>query len=138
MLSIATLCAFLSLLLLPFLGVEAWICPYNRQSNHRHSAASSAVWSNTRLYMAKSKAQSKQAALREKLAQAIQQKNLNNGDASSTTPSLTPDQIREQNDRLRFEQLLRTKGAMSWNDSAGDGYLTKQQEEEEINASSKF
>ena len=47
---------------------------------------------------------------------------------------LTEREIRERNDRLRFEELLRKGSASVLNDYSSDGYLNKQQEEEEIDA----
>jgi competence protein ComGC len=44
--------------------------------------------------------------------------------------------MQDRNDRLRFEELLKTQPA-SMNDVASDGYLSKEQEEAEINAMRK-
>ena len=82
--------------------------------------------------MAKSKTRSKQADLRDKLAKAKQEKVTVSG-----TASLTAQEIKEQNDRLRFEQLLRSKGGAVLNDFSKDGYLSPQQEDEVIQAKSK-
>ncbi|KAL7563005.1 hypothetical protein ACA910_013529 [Epithemia clementina (nom. ined.)] len=53
----------------------------------------------------------------------------------STTSSLlllSEKEIKERNDRLRFAELLKKSAASVWNDYSKDGYLNKQQEEEEI------
>jgi hypothetical protein len=88
----------------------------------------------TCLFMAKSKTRMKQADLLEKLAKAKQER-LNSGAAPVI---LSAEEIKEQNDRLRFEQLLKSKGGAVLNDISSDGYLTRQQEEEEIDAKSKL
>lgn len=56
---------------------------------------------------------------------------------ASDIDSLTPEQILERNDRLRFEELLRSQGAGIYNDVSDNSYLNAQQEEEEITAKSK-
>ena len=49
----------------------------------------------------------------------------------------SPEAIKERNDRLRFDELLKTKGFVV-NDFSSDGYLNKRQEEEEINAAGMY
>jgi hypothetical protein len=57
-------------------------------------------------------------------------------DQGSETERLTDKEVKEKNDRLRFEELLK-KQSTSLNSVSSDGYLSKQQEEEEIDAFSK-
>lgn len=97
------------------------------------------VDSPTVLSMAK-KMQNKQAELAKKLALAKQQNALKEGvDATSSrgTGRLTDSEIKERNDRLRFEELLKKQTA-SLNDISSDGYLSKQQEDAEIDAYRKY
>lgn len=92
---------------------------------------------DVRLFMAKS-SKSKQAALKEKLEEAKRQKqqqeqaeppvyNCSDG-APARTNTLTEKELKERNDRLRFEELLKKKSFSS------EGYLNVQQEEENIDA----
>ena len=84
------------------------------------------------------RARNKQAALAKKMELARQQKE------GTSTPqeelseksiqSLSDAEIQKRNDQLRFEQLLKTESANVLNNYSKDGYLTKEQEEEEINA----
>lgn len=103
------------------------------------------------LFMGKglNKAKNKQLLLKQKLEDAkrkklIDQSNENdddNGDASKTRQKLqqlTDKEIQEKNDRLRFEELLKKGSASVLNDYSEDGYLNKQQEEEEIDAFRKY
>jgi hypothetical protein len=55
---------------------------------------------------------------------------------SAEKERLTDKEVKEKNDRLRFEELLK-KQSTSMNSASSDGYLNKQQEEEEIDAFSK-
>jgi hypothetical protein len=95
----------------------------------------------TTLGMAKSI--NKQADLMKKLQQAKQQAKESSGEtddesASSTeNTKLSAKEIKERNDRLRFKQLLETGGSSVLNDYSSDGYLNRQQEEEEISAARK-
>jgi hypothetical protein len=86
----------------------------------------------------------KQADLMKKLQQAKQQAKESSGEtdndesASSTeNTKLSAKEIKERNDRLRFKQLLETGGSSVLNDYSSDGYLNRQQEEEEISAARK-
>lgn len=88
------------------------------------------------------RARNKQGDLKKKLELAKQQNKGNDGaGTSSSTPAtaqttnnnLSAQEIKERNDRLRFEELL--KKGPSLRDFDSDGYLTKEQEEEEISAS---
>jgi hypothetical protein len=85
--------------------------------------------------MASSKAQNKQAALRQKM-EAAKRQNQNSVSEISTekSASLSDVDIKERNDRLRFEELLKKGAANVLNDYGTDGYLNRQQEEEEIDA----
>jgi len=94
--------------------------------------------SSTSLFMGKglNKNRSKQAELAKKMALAKQQK-AGNDDTSSAedtkkAAALSAKEIKEKNDRLRFDELLKTK-SISLNDM-NDGYLTAEQEQEEIAA----
>ena len=112
--------------------------------------------SSWRLYMG-SKGLNKQAELRRKMELAKQQKqqqesivtnNDNHGNKTTTTTTnrtqlllLSDQELKEHNDRLRFEDLLKksssTIGLNNNNNNdcySSDGYLTKQQEEEELEA----
>jgi len=46
-------------------------------------------------------------------------------------------EIKERTDRLRFQEMLDKKGSVVLNDYSSEGYLIKQQEEEEIDAARK-
>jgi hypothetical protein len=82
------------------------------------------------LCMASSKSlNNKQAALRQKMEQAKRQ----NEKEAESSRSLSDEEIRQRNDRLRFEELLQ-KGAAAINSSDDGGYLSRKQEEEEIDA----
>lgn len=50
---------------------------------------------------------------------------------------LTDQQIKERNDRLRFEELLQRSGTVL-NEYSADGYMSKKQEEEESDARSTW
>lgn len=93
------------------------------------------VDSPTTLFMAK-KINNKQAELAKKLALAKEQNALKEGvntSGSRVTERLSDSAIKERNDRLRFEELLKKQTA-SLNDISSDGYLSKQQEDAEIDA----
>jgi hypothetical protein len=74
------------------------------------------------------KAKNKQAAFLDKLAKAHNNQQKDNAD-------LSDEEVKERNDRLRFEELL-MNGAFS-NDDSSDSYLNREQEEEEITATRK-
>lgn len=100
------------------------------------------------LFLAKSSSRNKQADLRQKLEEAKRQNNNQQQSDSDNNASVTNnnvddsskenDIIKMRNDRLRFEELLKKSSGNVLNDFSSDGYLTKQQEEEEINASGKL
>jgi hypothetical protein len=82
------------------------------------------------------KARNKQADLLKKMELARQQ---NEGDTTEDTPkaslqSLSNAEIKKQNDQKRFEQLLQQESSNVLSAYARDGYLSKEQEEEEISA----
>jgi len=80
--------------------------------------------------------QNKQAELAKKLALAREQKALKEGidlQGPEAEERLSTTEIKERNDKLRFEELLR-KQSTSFNDVSSDGYLNAQQEEAEIDA----
>jgi hypothetical protein len=83
----------------------------------------------------------KQADLMKKLKEAKQQaKGETVGDDSvnsKETTELSAKEVKERNDRLRFQQLLAEGGTSMLNDYSSDGYLNRQQEEEEISAARK-
>lgn len=88
-----------------------------------------------RLQMAK-KSLNKQAELRRKMELAKKQK-LEQDDAPSSKEEvrrLSDKEMKERNDRLRFEEMLQKGAATAMNDVSSDGYLSKSQEEEEIKA----
>ena len=101
------------------------------------------------LYMAAgSRSLNKQAALRQKLEQARQQnfeQQQNTTTTSSTTISssssgypLSEKEIRERNDRLRFEELLQKKGGAFIDSENDKEYKSRQQEDDEIDAVRKY
>ena len=103
--------------------------------------------STFRLYMAAgSKSLNKQAALRQKLEQAKQQNYFEQQEHNTTVSSssssgypLSDKEIRERNDRLRFEELLQKKGGAFVDSSENDKeYKTRQQEDDEIDAIRKY
>ena len=88
------------------------------------------------------KTRNKQADLQRKLQLAKQQKQEQSGENENAAKEggdnqekpLSEKEIKERNDRLRFEELLKKEGAKVMNDYSSDGYLNRQQEEEEIQA----
>ena len=94
--------------------------------------------STTTLFMGKSI--NKQAELRKKMEMAKKQKAgavPASEEADDQKKALSDQDIKERNDRLRFDELLKKSSAAVFNDYSSDGYLNKQQEEEEINAQRK-
>jgi hypothetical protein len=86
------------------------------------------------------KARNKQAALRKKLEEAKRQNSPTTEDEVQRDEKkrlLSEEEIKERNDRLRFEQLLKSKASIVLNDYSSEGYLNRQQEEEEIDAARK-
>lgn len=92
------------------------------------------------LKMAKglNKAKNKQAALARKLQLAREQKDGTTQKDDETNEasiaSLSDAEIKKKNDQLRFEQLLKQEASNVLNNYSSDGYLSKEQEEEEISA----
>jgi hypothetical protein len=88
-----------------------------------------------------SRSLNKQAALRQKLEQAKlqnfeqqqQQQNTTTSTSSSVYP-LSEKEIRERNDRLRFEELLQKKGGAFIDSENDKEYKSRQQEDDEIDA----
>jgi hypothetical protein len=116
-----------------------WNLKQSHNSNSRTSVSLHMAGGNKSLH--------KQAALRQKLQQAKQQniEQLSSSLPDGTLPSsssssslqqqkqLSDQEIRERNDRLRFEELLQ-KGAGTTNLLNDDEYKSKQQLEDEIDA----
>lgn len=98
-------------------------------------------YSSTQLCMGK--AINKQAELRRKMELAKQKKRQEENSPSATDPvtndPLSDKQIKERNDRKRFEELLKTSQASAvWNDYASsDGYMNHKQVQEEFEAQRK-
>eukprot|EP00586_Coscinodiscus_wailesii_P004866 CAMPEP_0172483426 /NCGR_PEP_ID=MMETSP1066-20121228/10459_1 /TAXON_ID=671091 /ORGANISM="Coscinodiscus wailesii, Strain CCMP2513" /LENGTH=258 /DNA_ID=CAMNT_0013247315 /DNA_START=242 /DNA_END=1018 /DNA_ORIENTATION=- len=82
----------------------------------------------------------KQADLARKFAMAKQKKQPKNvsapSEATAEERKLTPEEIKERNDRQRFDDLLNSEAATQsyMNEFGGGRYLSKQQEEDEVNA----
>lgn len=76
------------------------------------------------------KMRNKQAELLKKMAEAKEQKAQSDMGGGER---LSDKKIKEQNDRRRFEEMLKKQTA-SLNDVSSDGYLSKEQEEAEIDA----
>jgi hypothetical protein len=96
---------------------------------------------------ANKKMRNNQAALAQKLALAKEQANKKDGEDDGTNAinakkeaaaRLSAAEIKEKNDRLRFEELLRTQASTVLNDYSSDGYKNHQQENEEIMAARKY
>ena len=92
------------------------------------------------------KIRNKQAELAKKMEMAKQQsawKEDGSGiDTHNSNPKketrLSAAEIKAKNDRLRFEELLQKQSSVVLNDYSSDGYLNKEQEEQEILAARKF
>ena len=84
------------------------------------------------------KFKSKQADLKRKMELAKQQKGDEPQEENKEPKNLTDQEIKERNDRKRFEQLLKQEGSKVLNDYTSDSYLNTKQEEEEITAASKL
>jgi hypothetical protein len=82
------------------------------------------------------KARNKQADLLRKMEIARQQKEGDTTDenAPQSLQSLSNAEIKKQNDQKRFEQLLKQESSNVLSAYTRDGYLSKEQEEEEISA----
>ena len=84
------------------------------------------------------KLRNKQAELQRKMMLAKQQnaqKAKENGDDSKVR--MTDEELKEANDRKRFDELLNSSSAMI-GEKSSDSYLTQEQEEENIDAYRKF
>ncbi|CAJ1961621.1 unnamed protein product [Cylindrotheca closterium] len=81
----------------------------------------------TEIGMAK-KMKNKQAELLKKMELAKQQSAQEASDEKSANNKLSDEEIKEQNDRKRFEELLSTQ-PVAMTDLSADSYLTKDQEE---------
>jgi hypothetical protein len=108
---------------------------------HHDTSTTRSTASLTTLGMAKSI--NKQADLMKKLKEAKQQAKESSGETveesanTKETTELSAKEVKERNDRLRFQQLLEEGGTSMLNDYSSDGYLNRQQEEEEISAARK-
>lgn len=82
------------------------------------------------------KAKNKQAALAQKLKLAREQKDDTAQEEQELSEvsisSLSDAELKKKNDQLRFEQLLNQEASNVLNNYSSDGYLSKEQEEEEI------
>ena len=106
--------------------------------NRRHCRRSTVLF-----LAAGSRSLNKQAALRQKLEQAKQQNFEQQQQNSTTTTSssgypFSEKEIRERNDRLRFEELLQKKGGAFIDSENDKEYKTRQQEDDEIDAIRKY
>ena len=81
----------------------------------------------------------KQQELKKKMELAKKQNKKEEVDDDDKTGKgrLTDKEIKERNDRLRFQEMLKKGGASVLSDYSSEGYLNKQQEEEEISAARK-
>ena len=74
----------------------------------------------------------KQADLRRKMELAKQQNRENAGTKQEKKKyELSDDEIKERNDRLRFEELLKGSTSSAFSDYSSDGYQNKAQEEQD-------
>ena len=139
-----------------FVGGRPSIFSVSRRHYGGNQQSKDITITNTSLFMGK-KLQNRQAELQKKMMLAKQQKEQqqNNSadndnddkevDSSSKVDSrLTDEEIKEQNDRKRFDALLNSSSAsirMSVDadgNSVSDNYLTIEQEDETIDAYRKF
>lgn len=96
---------------------------------------------NTHLFMGAFNRRNKQADLQKKMALAKKQKQQKESEGSSSASSdggsndkMTAAEIKEMNDRKRFDDLLNSESVTHMSELGGGTYLTTQQEEEEIDA----
>jgi hypothetical protein len=85
--------------------------------------------------------QNKQMDLLRKMREAKEQNSpvrKESGESSSSNAILNDAEVKSINDRLRFEELLQSGTMPSLNDFGSDGYLNKEQEEEEIRAARTY
>jgi hypothetical protein len=100
-----------------------------------NGSSGTTIKSSTVVGMAK-KMRNSQAELAKKMALAREQKAQEEGadlQVPEAAERLSSREIKERNDRLRFEELLQTQST-SFNDVSSDGYLNARQEEAEIDA----
>lgn len=86
------------------------------------------------------KLRNKQAELQRKMALAKQQaaqKASESDDGKGGKARMTDEELKEANDRKRFDELLNSQSA-SIGAKSSDSYLTQEQEEENIDAFRKF
>jgi hypothetical protein len=118
------------LLMLPF--GASFVSPVSSSTTAAAAPHIHAV--STRLNMGGlNKIKGKQADLKRKLDLAKQQKREAGGHTGDDS-----EEIKERNERKRFEQLLEREGSKMLNDYDSDGYLSIKQEEEEISAARKY
>lgn len=80
------------------------------------------------------KMKNKQAELLKKMEMAKQKASQQESDESEVKPS--QEEIKKQNDRKRFEELL-SRQPVGLSDLSADNYLTKEQEEQDMDLRSK-
>jgi hypothetical protein len=118
--------------------VIAWVLePSSIRGGGRVSTQKRSAESSLCLAKGLNRAKNKQGDLKRKLEIAKKQKKAaEETDGNDQDQSSSAQEIRERNDRLRFEELLKQSSvsAAVLNDFSADGYLTREQEEEEINA----
>ena len=108
------------------------------------SLTSTCGTTTTSLQMGK-KIRNKQAELAQKMKlakkQAAEKQGLDINDdddeSNANKGKLSDEEMKEMNDRRRFDDLLKQQ-AVTMNDISSDGYLSKQQEEAEMDAVRKF
>jgi hypothetical protein len=116
--------------LIAMASLVASFAPSSNMPRRRASSAGS-------LGMAK-KLRNKQAELMKKMSEAKKEKEDPKAvETSGATMKLTNEEMKEANDRRRFAELLKTS-AVSMNDVASNGYLSREQEEAEIAAYRKL
>ena len=108
------------------------ICRFSDENENETIRKAGVRLGSTSLFMGKLR--NKQAELQRKMMLAKQQaaqKASENGDESKAR--LTDEELKEANDRKRFDELLNSHSAMI-GDKSSDSYLTEEQEEENIDA----
>lgn len=114
------------------------VCRFSDVNENEMIRKSGVRLGSTSLFMGKLR--NKQAELQRKMMLAKQQaaqKASENGDESSSKVRMTDEELKEANDRKRFDELLNSHSAMI-GDKSSDSYLTQEQEEENIDAYRKF
>ena len=116
--------------------VAMGFAPTSKQASSRRLVSDSD--NLTVMAMAK-KMRNKQAELAKKMAMAKKQKAEKEGTTQDQDEKkrLTDAEMKEMNDRKRFGEMLE-KQSLTMNSVSSDGYLSREQEEEEINAYSEF